>query len=207
MKVQTIIILVLAVLVIALAAKILLCGKDSKTCCAKQDAISNIMTRTSVRAYTDEALTKEQIDTLLRAGMAAPSALNKQPWEFVVIDDKETLKSLKNLYKGARMADQAAVGIAVCGNLQNAIEGEGQGYWVDDASAATENILLAAHAMGLGAVWTGVHVSDDRVTGVRELLSLPEYVTPLCVIMVGHPAESPEPKDKYNAEKIHYNKW
>lgn len=206
MKAQTIIILALAILVIALAAKILFFGKGA---CNdnKRDAISNIMTRTSIRAYTDEALTKEQIDTLLRAGMAAPSALNKQPWEFVVIDDKETLKALKGIYKGARMADQAAVGIAVCGNMQNTIEGEGQGYWVDDASAATENILLAAHAMGLGAVWTGVHVSDDRVTGVRELLSLPEYVTPLCVIMVGHPAENPEPKDKYNAEKIHYNKW
>ena len=206
MKAQTIIILLLAFLVIALAAKILFFGKSASDN-NKRDAISNIMTRTSIRAYTDEALTKEQIDTLLRAGMAAPSALNKQPWEFVVIDDKETLKALKGIYKGARMADQAAVGIAVCGNMQNTIEGEGQGYWVDDASAATENILLAAHAMGLGAVWTGVHVSDDRVTGVRELLSLPEYVTPLCVIMVGHPAESPEPKDKYNAEKIHYNKW
>jgi nitroreductase len=170
-----------------------------------QVAINNIMTRTSIRQYTDETVSKADIETMLRAGMAAPTAVNRQPWHFVAVTDKAKLAELAGRRGG--MIKQAGVAIVVCGNMDKAMQGPGQAFWVQDCSAATENILLAANAIGLGAVWTGCYPMDDRVAEVSKTLKLPEAIVPLCVIAIGHPAEQPAPKDKWKPENVSYNEF
>ena len=169
------------------------------------DAIKNIMTRASIRKYTDQPVSKADIETLLRAGMAAPTAVNKQPWHFVAVTDKAKLKELAG--NRGRMLEQCALAIVVCGDMDKALPGKGQAYWIQDCSAATENILLAANALGLGAVWTGVYPMDDRVAAVSKAVKLPETIVPLCVIVIGHPAENPTPKDKWKPENVSYNEY
>lgn len=175
---------------------------------AQQAVIDNIMTRTSIRAYTSDPVPVDVVETLLRAGMAAPSAMNGQPWEFVVINDRDSLDKLAGSLRYARMLKGAPLAIAVCGH-PTFTDREGNvrenKFWVDDCSAATENILLAAHALGLGAVWTAA--KDDRAAVVREALGIPESVNPLCVIVLGYPAENPQPKDKWKPEKVHWNRY
>ncbi|MBQ2189907.1 MAG: nitroreductase family protein [Paludibacteraceae bacterium] len=181
--------------------------------CAKQEtsmqnqAIDNIMTRISVREFTGEKISAEQIDTLLHAAMAAPSAINKQPWAFIVVTDEDIIAKLGEALPYSRCSNHPAVAIIPCGDLTKAIEGEMGAFWINDVSAATENLLLAAHAMGLGAVWTGLHPDMNRVSLVQEILGLPEHIIPLCVVPVGVPAEHPDIKDKYKPENIHYNGW
>ena len=173
-------------------------------CLSKNPVLNSIMTRTSIRQYTNEPVSKTDIETMLRAGMAAPTAANKQPWHFVTVTNKEKLAELA----GRRgMIKQAGVAIVVCGNLDKAMQGKAQDYWIQDCSAATENILLAAHALGLGAVWTGCNPTDDRVAEVSKVLKLSETIVPLCVIAIGHPAEQPTPKDKWKPENVSYNEF
>ena len=172
-----------------------------------QVAIKNIMTRTSIRQYTDEPVTKEDIETMLRAGMAAPTAVNRQPWHFVVINSKEKLAELAGDNPRGGMLKQAALAIVVCGNMDKALPGQGQGFWVQDCSAATENILLAANALGLGAVWTGLYPDENRAASVAKVLKLPQAFIPLCTIVIGHPAEQPQPKDKWKPENVSYNEF
>lgn len=198
------------ILVICIA----LAGGVLTSCCTggndengSEAVIETIMTRTSIRAFTDEPVPDETIETLLRAGMAAPSAVNRQPWAFVVVEGRENLDRLAEVHPNARMLGTAQAAIVVCGDMTKALEGTAQAFWVQDASAATENILLAAHALGLGAVWTGVYPNPERVAAVSETLGLPSYVIPLCVIPVGYPAEAPAPKDKWNTANIHHNVW
>ena len=193
-------ILFAAVCVIALAA----CNKPNES--MKNEAIENLMTRVSVREFTGEKISAEQIDTLLRAAMAAPSALNKQPWAFVVVTDEKIIAQLGESLPYSRCSNHPACAFIPCGDLSKTIEGDLAAFWINDVSAATEN-LLAAHAMGLGAVWTGLHPDMNRVTMVQQLLGLPEHIIPLCVVPVGIPAEQPAVKDKYNPENIHYNGW
>lgn len=169
--------------------------------------INNIMTRTSVRAYTTDTISKEQIDTLLRAGMAAPSAVNKQPWHFVAVTDKGLLEALGNASDNWKMTKSAPLAIVVCGDLTKALDGEGRDMWIEDTSAATENILLAAHGMGLGAVWTGVYPVQNLEDAVTKILNLPDNLVPMATVVIGHPAESPAPKDKYKAENITFNQF
>ena len=170
-----------------------------------QAAINNIMTRTSIRQYTNEPVSKADIETMLRAGMAAPTAVNKQPWHFVVVTDKAKLKELSG--GRGRMLEQCAVAIVVCGDMEKAMPGKAQEYWIQDCSAATENILLAANALGLGAVWAGVYPMEDRMAAVSKALKLPEAIVPLCTIVIGHPAEQPKPKDKWKPENVSYNEF
>lgn len=184
------------------------------TACAKQQpkvmenqAIKNIMTRVSVREFTGEKISEAQIDTLLRAAMAAPSAINKQPWAFVVVTDEVIIAKLGEALPYSRCSNHPAVAIIPCGDLTKAIPGEMGAFWINDVSAATENLLLAAHAMGLGAVWTGLHPDMNRARLVQDMLGLPEHIIPLCVVPVGVPAEQPAVKDKYLPENIHYNGW
>lgn len=181
------------------------CNKPSKV--MDNNTINTILTRVSVREFTGEKISAEQIDTLLRAAMAAPSAINKQPWAFIVIDDEEIIAKLGDALPYSRCSNHPAVAIIPCGDLSKAIEGEMANFWINDVSAATENLLLAAHAMGLGAVWTGLHPDMTRAKLVQDMLGLPEHIIPLCVVPVGVPAEQPEIKDKYKPENIHYNKW
>ena len=173
----------------------------------KNQAIDNIMTRVSVREFTGEKISAEQIDTLLRAAMAAPSAINKQPWAFIVVTDEAIIAQLGEALPYSRCANHPAVAIIPCGDLSKAIPGEMGAFWINDVSAATENLLLAAHAMGLGAVWTGLHPDMNRAAMVQQMLGLPEHIIPLCVVPVGVPAEQPKIKNKYNEANIHYNRW
>ena len=173
----------------------------------KRIILDNIMTRVSVREFTGEKISEAQLDTLLRAAMAAPSALNKQPWAFIVVTDEAKIAALGEALPYSRCSNKPAVAIIPCGDLTKAIPGEIADFWINDVSAATQNLLLAAHSMGLGAVWTGLHPDMNRVKMVQEMLDLPEHIVPLCVVPVGVPAEQPAVKDKYKPENIHYNGW
>lgn len=166
-----------------------------------------IMSRTSIRAYSDREVTSQQLDTLLRAAMAAPTARNQQPWQLVVVTDKAQLKALSEVMPSGKMAAHSQAVVVVCGDLGRALPGDAAAYWIQDCSAATENLLLAAHSMGLGAVWCGVYPISERIAGVRRVLQLPDSIMPLNMIPIGWPAEHPQPKDKWMPEKVHYNRY
>ena len=169
-----------------------------------QAVLDIIHARKSVRSYTDEPVTPEQVETLLRAAMAAPSGKNVQPWRFVVVTQLETKKKLAIGFN--KMIAKAPVVIVVCGKTTNMLGGTNNNCSADCA-AATENLLLAAEALGLGAVWTACYPYDDRMLPAIEALGLPDDVTPYCIVPVGHPAGDNKPKNKWNPENIHYEKW
>ena len=187
------------------------------TACNGQNEVKNesndngvlemIVTRTSIRQYTDKPVEKEKIEAMLRAGMAAPTAVNAQPWHFVVVSDKAKLGELAAANPRAGMLKSAPLAIVVCGDMTKAMEGKGRQFWIQDCSAATENILLAAHAQGLGAVWTALYPMEERMQPVSEALKLPDTLIPLCTVVIGYPAEQPEPKDKWKPENISYNEY
>lgn len=170
-------------------------------------ALKVIHSRKSVRHYTDGKASKEDLLTIVKAGMAAPTAVDKRPWAFVVVTDKSKLEELESGLPHAKMITKAGSCIIVCGVLEKALSGEGREYWIQDCSAATENILLAAESMGFGAVWTGVYPSKERMDQVRRVLGIPENVVPLNVIPVGYPAGDEKPKDKFEPANIHWETW
>jgi len=187
------------------------------SCCNKQDkepqktdadiVLETIATRASVRSYTSQAVEPEKIEKLLRAGMAAPSAVNKQPWHFVAVTDRAILDALAQANPHAKMLESAPLAIVVCGNMDKTLEGSAADFWIQDCSAATENILLAAHAMGLGAVWTGLYPGIERCFAVSEVIGTPEYIVPLSMIVIGYPDGETQPKDKWNPENVSYNHY
>ena len=168
----------------------------------KKAAIENILTRTSIRKYQDRAIEAGKIDTLLRAAMAAPTAVNKQPWHFVVVTDKQKIAQL-----GGDRFGKAPLAIVVCGDMEKALQGPGRDFWIQDVSAATENLLLAAHALGLGAVWTGGYPRMERCANIAAVIGTPEYIIPLCVVYAGYPDEQPEPKQKFKTENVSWNAY
>ena len=183
---------------------------------AGPSALDVIFSRKSVRSYTDQPVTDEQVETMLRAAMAAPTGMNVQPWRFVVIRDQAVKEKLAGPRGG--MIAQAPVVFVICGETTlmrkpfgqpdaEAVEVE-NGNWTQDCSAATENLLLAATAQGLGAVWTAAYPHEDRIAAVRSILSIPERYIPLCVVPVGFPADpSAKPKDKWKLERIHKERF
>lgn len=182
------------------------CETDKTMPDATAAVMENIMTRTSIRQFTDQPISEDTLNMIVKAGMAAPSAMNKQPWAFIVITDREMLDSLKEVHPYSNLKTATAA-IVVCGDLSKTDDGNEGGYWVQDCSAASENILLAAHAYGLGAVWCGVYPNPNVRPEVSRILGVPENVIPLNIITMGFPAENPEPKDKFKNENIHYQKW
>lgn len=168
------------------------------------DALEAIFTRRSIRTFAEQAVSDEHIETLLRAGMAAPSAGNQQAWEFVVIDDRAVLEAIPRVHPYAQMCAQAPLTLAVCAEPSRE---KYAGFWIQDCSAATQNILLAAHALGLGAVWLGIAAGGERARAVAQLLKLPDGIEPLALIAVGHPSESKEPEDRFDPHKTHHNQW
>ena len=178
------------------------CNNFSKT-----DAVlENIHSRKSVRQFTSEEVSPEHIEIMLKAAMAAPTAVNYQPWRFIVVSGRENLDKLSENLPYAKMLTQATLAIVVCGET-TWMGGNENPFWSQDCSAATQNMLLAAEALGLGAVWTGVYPDYQRARDLSDFLGLPGNVQPLCCIPIGHHDGTTQPKDKWKPENIHYGKW
>ncbi len=202
--------LLLAVAVVVLSVNQTLLQNDDAPEVVVQDpgevVYNNIMTRSSVRSYTPQPVDPAIVERLLRAGMAAPTAGNRQPWELLVVTDRAILDAIPSVVKPAGMAARSQLAIVVLGSPAKALLPE---YWVQDCSAVTENILLAAHGFGLGAVWCGAYPENGtgRVEAMSKLLNLPDGTLALSIIVIGHPNKEPVIKDKWKSEKVHYNKY
>lgn len=171
-----------------------------------QRTLGFIFGRRSIRVYAPGAVGEEAVRAVLEAAMSAPSAVAKDPWRFVVVRDRALLRSLAEALPNGQMIGDAAVGIAVCGDLEAAHDGQ-LSYLLQDCSAAIENLLLAAHALGLGACWLGVHPREDRIRKLSELLGLPRNVIPVSCIALGQPGERKEARTRYRDAYVHRDKW
>ncbi len=169
-------------------------------------AYSNILTRVSVRRYTDEPVDDEEISAILHAAMSAPSGVNKQPWEFIVVNEPELLHKLADTLPYAKMAAQAPVAIVICGNKERMLTGVDDNLWEQDCSAASENVLLAAHALGLGGVWTCLYPHQVRIEPVKKILNIGDNLIPFNLIPIGHPVADHAPMNKWCPERIHFNR-
>jgi nitroreductase len=170
------------------------------------DKLGFIFGRRSIRLYSSAAVSEAMVQQLLEAAMAAPSAVAKDPWRFVVIRNRSTLSEISAALPNGQMLAGAALGIAVCGDLQAAHDQQ-LSYLLQDCSAAVENLLLCAHILGLGACWLGVHPREQRVNTMKQLLSLPPSVIPVACIAIGYPAEAKEPRTRFNRDYVHFDKW
>jgi nitroreductase len=175
-------------------------GKDR----IEEALMDTIRNRRSIRKYTAQPVPQELVTRLLEAAMSAPSAGNEQPWEFIVITDREVLQAITKVHPYSQMLKEAPLAIVVCGNLKRE---KYPGFWVEDCSAATENILLEAENIGLGGVWLGVYPHDERVKGLAELLGLPSSVVPLSIVALGYPAEKKPPAERFDPSRVHTNRW
>lgn len=174
-----------------------------------QAVINNIMTRASVRGFIEKPVEQEKIDLMLRAAMAAPTDKNRQPWHFVVLNTPETISSYYGDNPRAERMKKTPLVIVVCADTTRMQQGEVRDIWVQDLSASTENLLLAAHALDLGAVWTTIYPLEKRVQDVQQRLNLPGHLIPMCAIRIGYPnPERPaQPKDKWDEQKVTYGLW
>ncbi len=208
-----IICLVLAIALLASLTRIVVLSNASQNAESSQQATAdvvmhNILQRKSVRSYTNQPVRRSALDTLVRAAMAAPTGMDVRPWKFVVVDDQEIMKNLAEKMPRAKMLAEAQAAIVVCGDTTILDKmGNPSRNWMLDCSAATENLLLQAEAMGLGAVWTAGYPYDERMEAIRSAFNLPNHIVPFCLIPIGYPQGDPQPKDKYNKDNIHYNAW
>jgi nitroreductase len=170
-------------------------------------SIGNLYARRSIRAYTPQPVEPVHVEILLKAAMAAPSASNRKPWHFVVVTDARTREELSRAHIHTAMVAHAPLALVPCGDPALTAPGGLPDIWVQDLAAATENILLAATGLGLGAVWCGVHPLQERVEWVRRVLGIPEKIIPFSLIAVGHPAEKLEPRTQYDPGRVHVNRW
>lgn len=168
------------------------------------EAIGNILSRRSIRRYNDRSLEASSIETILKAAMSAPSAHNQQPWVFVVIDDRKILDSIPEFHPYSKMLYQAPAAIVVCGDLRQL---PAPYFWQQDCAASTQNILLAANALGIGSVWLGVFPHEELVTKMQELLGIPAEIKPFSIISLGYSAEDKGPSNRFDAARIHHNGW
>lgn len=167
-----------------------------------REFIETIFARRSIREYTNEKVSKKDIKTMLEAAMAAPSSSNLQPWHFIVVTNRQMLDNLAKIHPYGKMLVKAPLCIAVCGDTRISLPS-----WVQDCSAATENLLLAATALGLGAVWVGVYPEEERINPIKKVLRIPESIVPLNLISVGHPAEQKGPRTQYDELRVHRERW
>lgn len=168
------------------------------------DLLEGIFSRRSIRKYSDRDISEEDLRLILRAGMQAPSAVNCQPWHFILVRDFHILHQITKIHPHARMLDEAACGILVLGDT---LLEHGHGYWAVDCGAATQNILLAAHGLGYGAVWLGIHPREERRNAFREFFKLPDHIQPFAMVSLGHPGEIKPVDDRYKADRIHVDRW
>jgi nitroreductase len=167
------------------------------------EAIEAIMGRRSIRKYTGDKIPEEDITLLLKAAMNAPSAHNRQPWHFIVVDDREVLDKVPEYHQYSRMLEKASHAVIVLGDH----EIQETDFWIHDCAAAIENILIAAQAKGIGAVWLGVHPHESLINGTKELFGVPDHVSPLVIVSRGVPDEEKPPRENYREDRIHRNKW
>lgn len=165
-----------------------------------------LFSRRSVRAYTPEPIDDGAVRDILEAAMAAPAAMAKDPWAFVVVRNRDTLARIADGLPYGKMLNHAPLAVVVCGDLRRAHDGQ-LSYLLQDCAAAIENLLLAAHALGLGACWLGVHPREERMAHLRSLLGIPDAVVPVAVIAIGRPAESREPRTRYRQDAVHQERW
>lgn len=164
-----------------------------------------IFTRRSVREYLDKPISDETVKTLLQAAMSAPSAGNQQPWQFVVIDDRNILNQIPEFHPYSKMLPKTPLAILICGDVT---QERHKGYWVQDCSAATQNLLLAARDQGLGAVWLGFYPVEDRVEQMRKLLGIKDKnIIPMALVAMGYSDVEQAPVNRYNAARVHRNQW
>jgi nitroreductase len=168
------------------------------------ETLKAIFTRRSIRKYSGNLVTDEQLEVLLRAAMSAPSARNKQPWHFIVIRDIKKLKEISEAHPYGKMLQDAGAAIVICGD--KTIE-EMDSYLLQNCSASTQNLLLAAHDLGLGAVWLGLHPREDRISSLKTILKLPDHILPVSMISLGSPDEEKEDQDRYLVDRIHIDRW
>jgi len=168
------------------------------------ELFEGLLSRRSIRRYTEDTITKEQVEELVKAAMHAPSSKNCQPWHFIIIDDKDVLDAFRAFHPYANMLKYADKAVLVCGDtqLQN-----GPGYWMVDCANATQNLLLAAHAKGIGAVWVGIYPREDRMSETVRLFELPDTIKPLALVSLGIPVKKSKEVTRFKPERIRYNKW
>ena len=188
--------------IVLLSALVACNGTETKESEGSNQTLETIFNRKRVRKYTERPVEKEKLETLVRAGMAAPSSRDRRPWEFVIVTDRDLLDKMGDGLPLARMLKETKQAIIVCGDTVKS-----ENAWQLDCSAAAQNILLAAESMGLGAVWTAAYPYPERMKIIRDALQLPEHILPLTVIPLGYPTGIEKPKDKYNKKQIHYNGW
>lgn len=168
--------------------------------------LHDLFARRSVRAYQRQDVSDELVRDLLEAAMAAPSAVAKDPWEFLVVRNREMLTRIASRLPNGTMLCEAALGIIICGDLQRAHDGQ-LSYLLQDCSAAIENLLLAASMLGLGACWLGVHPREDRVAHLRSVLRIPDAIIPVSAVAIGWPTETPAPRTRFRAASVHHESW
>jgi nitroreductase len=170
-------------------------------------SIGNLFARRSIRAYTPQPVEPAHVEMLLKAAMAAPSASNRRPWHFIVVTDARAREALSRELSNTAMVANAPLALVPCGDPALTAPGGPPDIWIQDLAAATENILLAATGLGLGAVWCGVHPVPERVEWVRRVLGIPAEIIPFSLIAVGHPAEKMEPRTQYDPVRVHVDRW
>ncbi len=168
------------------------------------DALNAIFSRRSIRLYTSKQVSRDALTDILKAGMCGPSAGNERPWHFIVLTDRAILDEIPKFHPFAAMLKHATIAVLVCGDTR--LEKQ-RGCWVLDCAVATQNMLLAAHAKGLGAVWCGVYPDEDRAAKLKKLLNLPEHVNPFSLVPLGFPAEAKQSTDRFDATRLHENRW
>jgi len=167
--------------------------------------MKEIFERRSIRKYEDKPVTDDQVQKLLRAAMYAPSAGNEQPWHFIIIRDREVLNKIPEFHPHTLMLKEAPLAIIVCADISN-VKYDGL-FWIQDISASVQNILLQAESMGLGTCWCGVYPREELVKGVSEIINLPQHIKPVSIVAVGHPGEHREVRERFNPDRVHYEKW
>jgi nitroreductase len=168
------------------------------------DIFEVILGRRSIRQYAAGEVDVNDLATILRAGMAAPSAGNEQPWHFIVIRDRDTLRALSEAHPYAEMVKTASLAILLCADLETV---KHRDFWPQDCAAATENMLLAIHALGLGSVWLGVYPREARVAEIRRIILLPDRIVPFSLLPVGIPAEKKPPGNRFSKDRLHEEHW
>lgn len=168
------------------------------------NVLEAILSRRSVRKYENRPISAEELTDLVKYAMYAPSAVNRQPWHFIIIDDRNTMNEIMKFHPHASMLSQAAAAVLICGDEELA---HTPAYWPVDCAAATQNFLLAAHGKGFGAVWLGIYPREERIAAMKTLMKLPPHIHPFSLISIGYTTETPRIANRFKPERIHTNKW